>query len=118
MIGALPAGLRLFQLIPAVNHSRPQSPAPAGCTQFYSWHGNPNYREIVQSAGSLRLPGPGKGGWTAIPVRGHPGRATRNLITWREDGRTDFILAGPGTHGPLALSTRQLITIADSSPTG
>jgi hypothetical protein len=113
---ALPAGFRLFELIPAINHSRPQSPGPAGCVQFYSWHGDPNYLEIVQSAGSLHVPGPAKGGLTTIRVRGHPGRAARNLITWREHGLTDYLLAGPGPAGPQALSTQQLISIADSAP--
>jgi hypothetical protein len=113
---ALPAGVRLFELIPAVNHSRPQSPGPAGCVQFYSWNGDPNYLEIVQSAGSLKVPRPAKGGLTRIRVRGHPGLAARNLITWRENGLTDYILAGPGPAGPQVMSTQQLIAIADSSP--
>jgi hypothetical protein len=112
----LPAGFRPFELIPAINHSRPQSPGPAGCVQFYSWHGDPNYLEIVQSAGSLQVPGPAKGGLTPIRVRGHHGRAARNLITWRENGLTDYILVGPGPPGPQALSTQQLIAIADSAP--
>jgi hypothetical protein len=115
---ALPAGLRLFQLIPAIDRSRPQSPGPAGCTQFYSRRGVPDDLEIVQSAGSLQIPGPGSGGWKVIRVRGHLGRATRNLITWREDGLRNYLLAGPGTQGRQALSTGQLIAIADSSLTG
>jgi hypothetical protein len=112
----LPAGFRLFELIPAINHSRPQSPGPAGCLQFYSWHGDPNYLEIAQSAGSLQVPAPTAGDLVPIRVRGHPGRAARNLITWRENGLTDYILVGPGPASPQALSTQQRIAIADSAP--
>jgi hypothetical protein len=35
----------------------------------------------------------GRAGGTLIRVRGHPGHAS-NLITWREDGLTDYILIG------------------------
>lgn len=115
---ALPAGLRLFQLIPAIDTSRPESPGPAGCTQLYTRRGISDYLQIVQSAGSLQIPGPGMGGWKAIRVRGHLGRATRNLITWQEDGLKNYLLAGPGTKGRQALSTGQLIAIANSSLTG
>jgi hypothetical protein len=110
-------GRRLFQLIPTAHIYRPQSPGPAGCTQFYSWHGDRTYLKIVQSAGGFQppLPRPGKDGWTAIRVRGHRGRAEPNLITWQEDGLTDYMLAGPGPRGPQVLSTRQLIAIANTS---
>ena len=112
----LPTGYRLFELIPAVDLARAQSPGPAGCVQSYGGRTLPNELVIVQSAGGLQVPGPGKGGWTPIRVRGHPGRAARNLITWRENGLTDYILVGPGPPGPQALSTQQLIAIADSAP--
>jgi hypothetical protein len=68
-----------------------------------------------QSAGGLRIPAPESGGWTAIHVRGQPGPATRNMITWREHGLTDYI-AVDGPQWPQVLSTAQLIAIADSAP--
>jgi hypothetical protein len=109
--------LRLSQLIPAAYFSSPQRPGPAGCAQFYSRRSNRFYLFIVQSAGGFQapLPKPGKVGWTSIRVRGHRGRAERNLITWREDGLDNYMLAGQGPQGPQLLSTQQLIAIADSS---
>lgn len=114
---ALPAGYRLTELIPAADISRAQSPGPRGCKQFYRSQRDANELEIVQSAGSVQIPGAGSGGWTRIRVRGYAGRASRNLITWRENGLTDYVLIGeqsPG--GAQVLSTRQLIAIADSAP--
>jgi hypothetical protein len=67
---ALPPGARLFQLIPAIDRARPQSPGPAECTQFYTRRGVSDYLEIVQSAGSLQIPEPGRGGWKVIRVGG------------------------------------------------
>ena len=67
---ALPAGLRLFQLIPAIDHSRAQSPGPAGCTQFYSWQGVSDYLVIAQSAGPLGLPAPGLEDGTSFGYEG------------------------------------------------
>jgi len=64
----------------------------AGVTQYYAaqLHGATGLF-IVQSAGSVHMPGPGPGGWFPIRVRGHPGRATSNLITWRENGLIDYM---------------------------
>ncbi len=72
---------------------------------------------IMQSAGR-QVPGPGRGGWTPIRVRGHPGRAARNLITWRENELTDSITIGAqnAQDSPQLLTTRQLIAIANSAP--
>jgi hypothetical protein len=70
---------------------------------------------IEQGAGLLLVPAPGPGGWTAIRIRGHPGLATRNLITWHEHELTDYITVD-GPQWPQALSTGQLIAIADSGP--
>ena len=112
----LPAGYRFSDLIPAADLSRRLG--PAGAVQFYGSPDTPAAMEITQSAGSLRIPGLGAGGWTAIRVRGHPGRAGRNVITWRENGLTDFIVTGTqnGPDEPQVLSTRQLIAIAGSAP--
>lgn len=72
---------------------------------------------IAQSAAGARVPGPGPNGWTSIRIRGHPGLATRNLITWRESGLTDYIVVGSqdGLAEPQALTTQQLIAIADGA---
>lgn len=114
---ALPVGYRLSDFIPAVDLSRAQSLGPAGASQIYDSLNSADALIIKQSAGSLRVPGPGPGGWTSIRVRGHPGRATRNLITWRENGLTDLIVVGAqnGPDEPQVLSTQQLIAIADSA---
>jgi len=85
-----------------------------GCTQDYAAPSGENELVIKQSAGRLLLPGPGPGGWTAIRVRGLPGRATRNLITWREDGLTDLIMVA-SPQWPQVLTTAQLVAIADSA---
>jgi hypothetical protein len=47
------------------------------------------------------------------------GYAGRNVITWREDGLTDYILMigdQSPQNMPQLLTTRQLIAIADSAP--
>ena len=69
---------------------------------------------IEQSAGRLQVLGPGPAGWTAIRVRGLPGRATRNLITWRENGLTDLIMVA-SPQWPQVLTTTQLVAMADSA---
>jgi len=114
----LPTGYRLAELIPAVDLSRAQSPGPAGCTQFYGSPNKASELEIIQTAGTLRQPGIARAGGTAIRVRGHPGHATRNMITWREHGLTDYILIGVQNpqDSPQLLSTQQLIAVADSAP--
>src|SRR5215471_2114403 len=90
----LPPGYRLADLIPAVNLSRAQSPGPAGCTQFYRSPNKASELEIIQTAGTLRRPGLARAGGIPIRVRGHPGHADRNMITWREHGLADYIVAG------------------------
>ena len=88
----------------------------AGATQHYGRVNDPNGLAIVQSAGSIRIPPPGPEGWHPVPVRGRPGRATRNLITWRENGLTDYIqVLAADPHNPQILTTRQLIALADSA---
>jgi hypothetical protein len=113
---ALPAGYRLTGVIPAVTSLRGGSSGPAGVTQFYGLPRDTDALAIAQGAGSSQVPGPWPGGWITIRVRGRSGRATRNVITWRENGLTDFILVGglTGPDWPQLLTTRQLIAIADS----
>jgi hypothetical protein len=114
----LPRGYRLAELIPAVDLARAQSPGPAGCTQFYRSPSKASVLEIIQTAGKLRRSETPPGGGPPIRVRGHPGHASRNVITWREDGLTDYILIGVTTpqDSPQLLTTRQLIAIAESAP--
>jgi hypothetical protein len=114
---ALPASYRLTRVIPAVTSLRGGSSGPAGVTQFYGLPHDADALAIAQGAGSPQVPGPGPGGWTTIRVRGRSGRATRNVITWRENGLTDFILVGglTGPDWPQLLTTQQLIAIADSA---
>ena len=114
----IPAGYRLRYRTPGTAFSRAQSPEAAGCEQFYVDDAPPatHMLYIEQGAGRLPVPAPGPGGWTAIRVRGQPGLATRNLITWREDGLTDYITVD-GPRWPQVLTTAQLIAIADSAPT-
>jgi hypothetical protein len=109
---ALPPGYRLRELRPWITLTQSSRPS---CLQYYQAQNDPNVLEIVQSGGSLQLPGPGPGGWTPIQVRGHRGRASRNLIIWRENGLIDYIaIYGPGNRQLLTAS--QLIAIADSAP--
>ena len=113
----MPAGYLLRSRTPDVDFSGPQSLGPAGCVQLYldDTRTAEHMLYIEQSAGRLRVPAPGPRGWTAIRIRGQPGLATRNLITWREHGLTDYI-AVDGPQWPQVLSTGQLIAIADSAP--
>lgn len=113
---ALPAGYRLTRVIPAVTSLRGGSSEPAGVYQLYNLPYGADPLEITQSAGNPQVPGPGPGGWITIRVRGQSGRATRNVITWRENGLIDLIVVGgqSGPDEPQLLTTRQLIAIADS----
>jgi hypothetical protein len=115
---ALPAGYRLILFVPAVHWPGAGSSGPAGAYQLYGSPHSQGMMVIDQSAGSVQVPGPGPGGWIPIRVRGLQGRATRNLITWRETGLTDFIVVGgqQGTEEPQMMSTQQLIAVAESSP--
>jgi hypothetical protein len=110
---ALPPGYRLLELRPWLNLTGTSRPA---CAQSYQAPDDPDVLEIIQTAGSGPILG-GAGGWTKIRVRGHPGQASRNLITWRENGLMDYVLIGEqDPAGPQVLSTRQLVAIADSAP--
>lgn len=109
---ALPPGYRLRELRPRINLTQSSRPS---CAQFYQAQNDPNIVEIGQSGGSLQLPGPGRGGWTPIQVRGHRGRASRNLIIWRENGLIDYI-TNYGPSNRQLLTARQLVAIADSAP--
>jgi hypothetical protein len=109
----LPPGYRLSEMRPWLNLTSRSLPA---CVQFFQASGDPDVLEIIQSAGRAPVLG-GAGDWTKIRVRGHPGRASRNLITWRENGLMDYVLIGEQSPaGPQVLSTRQLVAIADSAP--
>jgi hypothetical protein len=115
----LPAGYALSELIPAASLSRAQSPGPAGCVQLYTARDRPDDLMIVQSVRSVRVPGARPGRWTPVRVRGQPGLASGNQVTWREHGLVDYIAsvgAGTSQDGPPGLSTQQLIAIADSAP--
>jgi hypothetical protein len=115
---ALPDGFRLDQLYAAPDLFA-QRPRPAGCLQSYTPNKNV-YGElvIVQSAGPVKLPFvlPGPGGWISIMVRRHRGHAAPNVITWRENGLTDYVAVYSLPSGMTLLSTQQLIAIADSAP--
>jgi hypothetical protein len=118
--GRLPPGYQPAKLIPAADLSRAQSPGPAGCTQFYPSPKKTRWLEIIQAAGQLpRSETPQVVAGHPIRVRGHPGHAGRNVITWREDGLINYILI-IGVHSPQdtrqLLTTQQLIAIADSAP--
>jgi hypothetical protein len=114
----LPAGYRLSELVPAGSLSFAAGPRPAGCVQVYVSKADATQRLVIaQSAAGARIPGPGPNGWTSIRIRGHPGLATRNLITWRERGLTDYIVVGnqDGPQEPQVLTTQRLTTIADAA---
>ncbi len=83
---------RLAELIPAADLAPAQSPGPPVCTQFYRSPNKASVLEIIQTAGRLRRSETPPDGGPPIRVRGHPGHASRNVITWREDGLTDYIL--------------------------
>jgi hypothetical protein len=113
---ALPAGYRLTDLSPATEGAMPQNLGPPGASEiFRPPHAEPEL-DIEQSAGIIVGLGPGPGGWSPVEVRGHPGQATRNLITWQEHGLYDSIEIG-GTDKPQILGTKQLIAIADAALT-
>jgi hypothetical protein len=115
----LPRGYRLADLIPAAYLVPAQSPGPAGCTQFYRSPNKARWLEIIQTAGKLPRSETPPGGGAPIRVRGHPGHASRNVITWRENGLTDYILTigmQVPQDSPQLLTTRQLIAIAESAP--
>lgn len=116
--GWLPDGFRLQALIPAADISGVQVPGPAGCVQIFTSGSSPFPLEIVQSAAPLRGFGSSPSGWTTMQVRDHHGLATRNVITWRENGLVDYVSAGGAAarNSPQLLSTQQLIAIADSAP--
>lgn len=112
------ASYRLLSIVPMGSMSGTQGVA-AGAIQYYTRLADPNGLSIVQSAGSVPVPGPAPGGWMPIRVRGHQGRATRNLISWRENGLTDYIAVSYAVETenmdyPQVLSTRELIAVADS----
>ncbi|HSR86038.1 MAG TPA: hypothetical protein VLM11_17825 [Streptosporangiaceae bacterium] len=86
----------------------PHGPQSAACTQTYHARTGSDYLDNIQGATGLQLQH--TGGWTPIRVRGLPGRAAVGVITWREQGLTDAILAGGG------MTTGQLVAIADSAP--
>ena len=94
-------------------------PGPAECTQYYQPPNKANVLEIIQTAGKLSRSETPPGGGHPIRVRGHTGHASRNVITWREDGLTDYILM-IGDQSPQdlpqLLTTQQLIAIAESAP--
>ncbi|MDR2987233.1 MAG: hypothetical protein LBV34_20585 [Nocardiopsaceae bacterium] len=117
----VPLGYRLAnRIIPAADLTRAQSAGPAGCTQFYRSPKKSNELAIIQTAGKLpRSVTPQVIGGHPIRVRGHAGRASRNVITWREDGLTDYILIFGDQSPqdlPQLLTTQQLIGIAESAP--
>lgn len=99
----LPPGYQFSRLVPYGEYNLS---GPAGCVQIYlSEHSG---LTIGQSAGGTDLETV-PGHWTRIRVRGHPGLAGRGVITWRENGLNDYIVA--------TLSTQQLIMIADGAQT-
>jgi hypothetical protein len=129
----LPAGYRLMDLAPTADLNPGSGPGVAGCLQTYTRHGGAGQLMIVQSAGSVRVPGSPAGGGTPVTVRGHPGLATGdrvtrpvdglidsvNQVTWRENELIDSVQSGAtgtGPDAPPVLSTQQLIAIADSAP--
>jgi hypothetical protein len=115
---ALPPGYPLSELIPAGTLRLTLSQTPAGCVQLYTSRTNPDELVIGQSTGNVQLGGSGQGAWVRIQVRGHPGMAARNVITWRENGLTNYISVETAANSaePQVLSTQQLIAIADSAP--
>ncbi|HEX6523840.1 MAG TPA: hypothetical protein VF070_28140 [Streptosporangiaceae bacterium] len=110
---------RLRSIVPTGRMSGAQGIA-AGATQYYVRSDGSNGLAIVQSAGNAKVPGPAPGGWVPIVVRGHSGRATRNLVTWRENGLTDYLAVEYAVETanmdyPQVLTTKQLIAIADTA---
>ena len=113
---ALPAAYRLTEVVPQASLVDSPRTGPAGAVQLFRSPGTAAELEIAQSAGNVPIPGPGPGGWISIRIRGHAGLATRNLITWRENGLTDVISVLNGRDDLQVLTTGQLLAIADSAP--
>lgn len=106
--GFIPAGYRPAGLLPWMNSSLYTGGVrSAACMQIYQSQNAADEFEIIQSAAGLQLQY--RGGWRPIWVRGHPGRAAADMITWRERGLTDLISAS-------GLTTSQLMAIANSAP--
>jgi hypothetical protein len=110
----IPAGFKLQEITPLLANSLP-APATPGCRQEYLARGDATL-SIVQSAGSLQLPQTGNRAPGAIRVRGYPGYASADGITWREGGYNILIEDFPGSGSVPVLTTAELITIADSAP--
>lgn len=113
------ASYRLRSIVPTGRMSGTHGVA-AGAIQYYARSDGSNGLSLVQSAGSAEVPGPAPGGWVPILVRGHSGRATRNLITWRENGLTDYLAVEYAVETAnmdyqRVLTTQQLIAIADTA---
>ena len=105
----IPAGFRSTGLLPWMSSSLyPDGVRSAACMQIYHLRNRVQEFEIIQSAAGLQLQH--RGGWKPIRVRGQPGQAAAGVITWREEGLTNFMSASEG------LTTAQLIAIADSAP--
>jgi hypothetical protein len=104
----IPAGYRssvLLPWMPSALYSR--GIKSAACSQRYWARKGPGVIDIIQSSDGLQLQQGGS--WAPIRVRGLPAQAAPGVITWREQGLTDAIVAGPG------LTTSQLVAIADSA---
>jgi len=102
---SIPAGFRQIGLLPWMSASLdPRGARSAACTQIYQARNGLNEFEILQSAAGLQLPG---SSWVPITVRGFPGRATADVISWHEHGLNDAIW------GPFG--TSELVAIADSA---
>lgn len=109
----IPTGYKLQVITPFVTGSLPASATP-GCGQDY--RSRNATLSIIQSAGPLELPQTGGRAPVAILVRGHPGFASANAITWREAGYNVMIEAYPEAGNAPVFTTTALIAIADSAP--
>ncbi|MDR2987852.1 MAG: hypothetical protein LBV34_23740 [Nocardiopsaceae bacterium] len=115
----LPREYHLAKLIPPKDEVLAQSADRAEWTQYYLPAHKASWLEIIQTAGKLPRSEMPPGGTHPIRVRGYPGHASRNVITWREDGLTDYIWMF-GAQSPQGVqqlvTTHQLNAIAESAP--
>jgi hypothetical protein len=116
----LPPGYRSPGLIPGGVLFRTRGQVSAGCTQIYESPTRATELSIIQTARELPRSITPIAGGHRIRVRGYLGHASRNVISWREHGLTDYIVMagpdGPANTPQILLTTRQLIAIADSAP--
>lgn len=115
----LPVGYAFDSVaVPLIQHSAAGEWAQAGCIQFYRSRGGGVFF-LSQMIGPLAGPAVERGGRTSVQVRGHPGQADADSVTWSEDGQTMRLVIDALAYSPSAgerdLTVEDLIALADGA---